>query len=187
MKLKKITNEIYLGLNKKEIRHASNDKIFEYELLTIKSVNNKFINRNMLDTYESLTKIDDKFLTKKDDVIICSKPPYNVILVDDSYENILVPNNFIILRSSNVNVIFLYNYLNLLGSKMKNDEKDDNINITKYDVENIDVDLDNENIDKVASLSSRINKRQEAYSKLLDNDQELLEMIFVKEGIIYNE
>ena len=184
MELRECVNDIYLGLNKKETRHTSNDKIYNYDLLTIKSVNNKFINKETLDKYESLTRIDEKFLSKAGDIIICSKPPYNVVLIDSLNENILVSSNFIILRNTHIDKTYLYNYLNLLGSKMKFDEQDDNVNITKTDVEHIKIANDEKKIKKISDLASRINKRQEAYGKLLDNDQELIRMVYIKGGII---
>lgn len=187
MELKECVKEIYLGLNKKESRHTTNDKVYAYDLLTIKSVNNKFVNRDVLETYESIIKVDDKFLTKDNDIIICSKPPYNVVLIDEEMEGILVPSNFIILRDITINVNYLYNYLNLLGSKMKFNNDDENTNITKSDVEQIVVKIDENKIKKIAELSSRINKRQKAYGKLLDNDQELIRMTYVKMGVIDNE
>ena len=187
MELKEYVNDIYLGLNKKETRHTSNDKIFSYKLLTIKAINNRFINKDVLEEYESLTKIDDKFLTKKEDIIICSKPPYNVVLINEEDDGILIPNNFIILRNSRLNTTFLYNYLNLLGSKMKFNKDDENTNITKADVEQIRLKIDDNKIKKISELSSRINKRQKAYGKLLDNDQELIKMIYIKGGIFENE
>lgn len=187
MEFKEYVNDIYLGLNKKETRHTSNDKVFAYKLLTIKAINNRFINKDVLEEYKSLTKIDDKFLTKKDDIIICSKPPYNVVLINDEDEGILIPNNFIILRNCKLNTTFLYNYLNLLGSKMKFNKDDENTNITKADVEQIKIDIDDDRIKKISDLSSRINKRQKAYGKLLDNDQELIKMIYVKGGVLDNE
>ena len=187
MELKECVSEIYLGINKKEVRHTSNDKIFAYKLLTIKAVNNKFINKDVLEEYESLIKVDDKFLTQKDDIIICSKPPYNVVLIDSDDEGILIPNNFIILRKSKIDTTYLYNYLNLIGSKMKFNSDDENTNITKGDVEQIKIDIDDNRIKKISDLSSRINKRQKAYGRLLDNDQELIKMIYIKGGVLDNE
>lgn len=187
MELKECISEIYLGLNKKEVRHTSNDKVFAYKLLTIKAVNNRFINKDVLEKYESLTKIDDKFLTKKGDIIICSKPPYNVVLIDNDDEDILIPSNFIVLRNSKVNPAYIYNYLNLIGSKMKFNVNDENTNITKTDVEQIKIDVDEKKIKKISSLSTRINKRQKAYGRLLDNDQELIKMIYTKGGVLDNE
>ena len=187
MELRDCISEIYLGLNKKEVRHTSNDKVFVYKLLTIKAVSNRFINKDVLEKYESLTKIDDKFLTKKNDIIICSKQPYNVVLIDNDDEGILIPSNFIILRNPKINPTYVYNYLNLIGSKMKFNVNDENTNITKTDVEQIIIDNDENKIKKISSLSSRINKRQKAYGKLLDNDQELIKMIYTKGGVLDNE
>ena len=187
MVLKECVKDIYLGMNKKEVRHTSNDRVFVYKLLTIKAVNNKFINQNVLEKYESLIEIDDKFLTKKDDIIICSKPPYNVVLIDEMSEGILIPNNFIVLRNCVINKVYLYNYLNLIGSKMKFDIGDENTNITKADVEQINIDIDDNKIKKISNLVSRINRRQQAYGKLLDNDQELIRMIYIKGGILEDE
>ena len=67
---------------------------------------------------------------------------------------------------------------------MKIDEQDDNVNITKTDVEHIKVSIDEKTIKKISNLASRINRRQEAYGKLLDNDQELIRMVYIKGGII---
>ncbi len=186
MKLNECVKDIYLGLNKKETRYTSNDRIIPYKLLTIKSVNNKFINQDALDEYNSLIEISDKFLTKKGDVIICSKPPYNVVLIDDD-EGILIPSNFIVLRNIKIDGTYLYNYLNLIGSKMKYDEEDGNINITKTDVEQINIKTDEKVIKKISELASKINNRQKAYGRLLDNDQELIRMVYVKGGVIENE
>lgn len=184
MKIIECVKDIYLGLNKKETRHTANDNIIPYDLLTIRSVNNKFINNDLLDKYESLTKIDEKFLSKKGDIIICSKPPYNVVLVDENCENILIPNNFIILRNIDINNVYLYNYLNLLGPDMKFNKKDENNNITKSDIEQLNINYDESVVNKIADLSSKINKRQEAYGKLLDNDQELIRIVYIKGGVI---
>ena len=54
MEFKEYVNDIYLGLNKKETRHTSNDKVFAYKLLTIKAINNRFINKDVLEEYKSL-------------------------------------------------------------------------------------------------------------------------------------
>lgn len=187
MVLKDCVDDIYLGMNKKEVRHTSNDKIFTYKILTIKAVNNKFINKNLLEKYESLVKIDDKFLTKRNDIIICSKPPYNVVLIALENEGILIPNNFIVLRNSKINKTYLYNYLNLIGPKMKFNIDDENTNITKTDVEQINIDLDDDKIKKISDLASRINRRQQAYGRLLDNDQELIRMVYIKGGALEDE
>ena len=187
MKIIECVNEVFLGTNKKEDRHTVNDKVKVYDLLTIKSVNNKFINKNALDKFESIFPLDKKFLTKENDIIICSRPPYNVVLIDKKNEGILVPSNFIILRDSNINANYLYNYLNLIGIKMKSNIDDSNVNIKISDIEDLNIKVDDKIIKNISDITNRINKRQEAYGKLIDNDQELIKMIFEKEGVIKDE
>ena len=70
---------------------------------------------------------------------------------------------------------------------IKFNKDDENTNITKADVEQIRLKIDDNKIKKISELSSRINKRQKAYGKLLDNDQELIKMIYIKGGIFENE
>lgn len=188
MKLCDFGGNIYLGQQKKEYRYTNNNELFTYKLLTQNSIRNRFINPDFLEEYDSIVKLDDKYLTKKGDIIVCSKQPYNVVLInDETEENIYITNNFVILRNLKIDSYYLYNYLNLLGFNMKFDKEDENKNITKTDIEQLEININKDMLDKVSELCSRINIRQKSYGKLLDNDEQLIKLIFEKSGCDFDD
>ncbi|MCK9151537.1 restriction endonuclease subunit S [Methanobacterium alcaliphilum] len=74
-------------------------KLYKYQHVTLKSVENNNIDLNLLETIESEREIDDKYLLKKGDIIIKLSPPYNAAFVNFDLGNIVVPQNFAIIRS----------------------------------------------------------------------------------------
>lgn len=188
MKLIDIVEDIHGGTTRKEDRTTLNDKKYVYKKLTIKSVNNKFINKEFLEDFNSLNEIDEKFLTRKNDIILCTKTYNSVYIKDYNDEGFLVGGNFIILRNIKIEPSFLYNYLNLLNFNIKDLKDDANTNITKTDLENLEIpDLPDNSINKISEITETINNRQKAYATLMDNDQELIKLVYEKEGCVWDE
>lgn len=112
MKLKDIAN-INIGLTYSRNRLESNSP-FSYKLLTLKSIcDNSIINEKYTENFKSNKKIDEKFLTKKGDLVIKLSYPINVIYIKEEYENLLIPLYFAIIRcnSKKINNKFLYTFL----------------------------------------------------------------------------
>lgn len=186
MKLSKKVSMIFGGVNRteKKRRHTSNDDVLVYNVLTRTSINTGFVNKNELVEDDSLTNIDHKYLTKENDIVISSKEPFNVVLISSDDENILVDNNFVILRDSEIDVTFLYNYLKIMGKKMKSLSSQ---NLTKAEIEDIEIpdSFNDKKIEKIAKITKRLNNRQKGYGTLLDNDEELIKLIYEKESRDY--
>ena len=108
---------------------------------------------------------------------------------------ILIPNNFIILRDIKKDKTFLYNFLicimpSLLNAKKeykKNNGKG-NDNLTQQDIEEIEIPVPKaEVLKKLSEVSNRINRRQALYSDLINNDKELINTLYRKEGVVKND
>lgn len=197
MKLSDYVNSVGFGYNlsSKEV----NDKCFknyEYKMLTITSINSGFIYSNELKDYISDMVINEKFLTKVGDIVVCCKQPYNMVLIKtEKDENILVNSNFIILRDIKIDRNYLYNYLllnrgNIIEKKRKQQEKVSKVNenLSKPDIEDLEIVIPKkQNMNKLARILREINERQSLYDSLINNDKELIKTFLEKEGVINND
>ena len=198
MKLCECADNIFLGYNRSAVnQNIVNPRVHEYKLLTISSMKSGFIYTKEIndnEKYASNIEIDPKYFTKKDDIIICCKQPYNMVLIEqDEEKNILIPSNFVVIRDSNIDVDYLYNYLRIklnefLRYKRENSKVEkQNDNISKADVEDIEISIPKKSLAKLSTVLKRINNRQSLYNNLINNDEELIKTLLRKEGVIEND
>ena len=198
MKLCECADNIFLGYNRSAVnQNIVNPRVHEYKLLTISSMKSGFIYTKEIndnEKYASNIEIDPKYFTKKDDIIICCKQPYNMVLIKrDEEKNILIPSNFVVIRDSNIDVDYLYNYLRIklnefLRYKRENSKVEkQSDNISKADVEDIEISIPKKSLAKLSTVLKRINNRQSLYNNLINNDEELIITLLRKEGVIEND
>ncbi len=198
MKLCDYADNIFLGYNRSAVnQNTVNPRAHEYKLLTISSMRSGFIyikEINDNEKYASNVEIDPKYFTKKDDIIICCKQPYNMVLIkQDEEKNILIPSNFVVIRDSNIDVNYLYNYLRIkLNEFLKYKRENSKVekqsdNISKADVEDIEINVPKTSTIKLSTVLKRINNRQSLYNNLINNDEELIKTLLRKEGVIEND
>ena len=198
MKLCECADNIFLGYNRSAVnQNIVNPRVHEYKLLTISSMKSGFIYTKEIndnEKYASNIEIDPKYFTKKDDIIICCKQPYNMVLIkQDEEKNILIPSNFVVIRDSNIDVDYLYNYLRIklnefLRYKRENSKVEkQSDNISKADVEDIEISIPKKSLAKLSTVLKRINNRQSLYNNLINNDEELIKTLLRKEGVIEND
>lgn len=83
-----------------------------YRMLTLKSFEQRgLLNKNEFEDFESNEILNNKYLTKKGDVIIRLSYPYTAITISDNEEGILIPSLFAIVRLNND--IILPGYLSI--------------------------------------------------------------------------
>ena len=198
MKLCDYADNIFLVYNRSAVnQNIVNPRVHEYKLLTISSMKSGFIYTKEIndnEKYASNIEIDPKYFTKKDDIIICCKQPYNMVLIKrDEEKNILIPSNFVVIRDSNIDVDYLYNYLRIklnefLRYKRENSKVEkQSDNISKADVEDIEISIPKKSLAKLSTVLKRINNRQSLYNNLINNDEELIITLLRKEGVIEND
>jgi restriction endonuclease S subunit len=108
--------EIRVGLVTNRKKSAKQDKsVKTYKLLTLKSFNvNGRFNKNNLEDFYSNEDLDNKYLTKKGDIIIRLSHPNTAIIIDETNEGLLISSLFVVIRLNNdiINPAFLCIYLN---------------------------------------------------------------------------
>ena len=137
-----------------------------------------------------ITEIKDKYLMHERDIIISLKKPYKVgtyryLNLFNSEKNIVIPNNFIILRGINMNLysyIFVANYLEKIGiAKYVEKNKVNarmNKELTLEDIKNIELpDITKEQQMKISTLLNYINDRSAIYSTILENDDQIIKLM----------
>ena len=101
MKLEKISN-IQTGLVLARKRASVMDKkVNNYKMLTLRSFENSgWINLSNLDLFTTTEIIEDKYLTKKGDIVIRLTAPYTAVSISSETE-LLIPSNFAVIRILN--------------------------------------------------------------------------------------
>lgn len=191
MKLKDYADTMFVGFNVSIYKNKSknDENLYKYRQLTIASISSGFVDENYLTSYEKSGEVDSKYLTQIGDIIVCSKEPCNVILISkDDEEGILIPNNFIVIRNVKVDIVYLYNLVNISKNQMysiidnKKWESENNKMLSKSDLEDLELPkLNDKSIEKLSKICTRINNRQYSYNKLIQNDEHLVEILFKKE------
>lgn len=191
MKLKEYVDTMFVGFNTSLYKNKvkCGDNLYKYRQLTIASISSGFIDENNLTSYEKNGEVDSKYFTRIDDIIICSKEPCNVIMINkEDDEGILIPNNFIVIRDINVDIYYLYNLIKVLKNQIhdivnnKKWESENNKMLSKSDLEELELPkLNDKSIEKLSNICTRINNRQYSYKKLIQSDEELIRLLFKKE------
>ncbi len=72
-----------------------------YKLLTLKSVNPKaFVDTSLLEDYYATEKLNQDYLTQKDDIIIRVTNPYTAVLIDETTKGLVIPSHFTVIRTN---------------------------------------------------------------------------------------
>ncbi|MCK9225043.1 MAG: hypothetical protein M0R46_12150 [Candidatus Muirbacterium halophilum] len=99
MKLKNIA-EVRTGLTmlRKKAERFSED-IYKYNQLNLKCLDGEgnFYIEN-IDIFESQEKLDKKYFTAKDDIIVRLREPVSATLINETSKNLLIPSYFAIIR-----------------------------------------------------------------------------------------
>ena len=120
MKLSEIA-EIRTGqvLSRKQ---AQGDTGIPYKVFTLASILKEGkINEELIEDFQSNSKIDGQLLTKEDDILIRLSAPYTAVYITKAYENILIPSLVAVIRLKSED--YLPEYVKIfLNSKIAKDE-----------------------------------------------------------------
>lgn len=178
MKIKDVFEEISVGYN------ISNTTVKDKYSKIYKTLHKDSIQyTNIIDSrlIEKIFtgEIKKKYFIQPRDILIFVKKPYRVgTYTYEINEDIVIPNNFIILRGINIDkysYIFIANYLEKIGIK-KFIEKNNFIgNLTIDDIKKIELpDISKEKQMSISPLLNAINERSAIYTNILDNDDKIV-------------
>ena len=174
MKIKDIFEEIIVGYN---ITNAAvKDKYSKmYKTLHKDSIQYTNIIESNLIEKAFTGDIKTKYFVQPRDILIFVKKPYRVgTLAYDTEEEIIIPNNFIVLRGINMDkysYIFIANYLENIGINKFIEENKHEGNLSLEDIKNIELpDIPKEKQMTISPLLKAINERSAIYSNILEND-----------------
>ena len=178
MLIKDVFKEIIVGYN---ITNSTtkNDYAKRYKTLQKDSIQYTNIIKDKLIEKNFTSEVKDKYFMKPRDILIFVKKPYRVgtYTYGDNIE-LVIPNNFIILRNIDMDkysYIFVANYLEkVIMDKFKNDDtKKGNLSIGE--IENIELpDIPKDKQMTISPLLKAINKRSAIYSNILENDDKII-------------
>lgn len=125
MKFEKLSKlaELQTGLvlRRKEAKSdTKNPK--SYLSLNLKSINiDGSIDKGLLESFQAEEEIDTRFLTMRDDIIVGLLPPFRTVQIVDSFLELIVPSQFVIIRIKNQKITpdFLQSYLSQTNSLEK--------------------------------------------------------------------
>ena len=178
MLIKDVFKEIIVGYN---ITNSTtkNDYAKRYKTLQKDSIQYTNIIKDKLIEKNFTSEVKDKYFMKPRDILIFVKRPYRVgtYTYGDNIE-LVIPNNFIVLRNIDMNkysYIFVANYLEkVIMEKFKKDNtKKGNLSIGEIeDIELPDISKDKQMT--ISPLLKSINKRSAIYSNILENDDKII-------------
>ena len=178
MKIRDVFEDIFIGYNL--TNSAVDDKYAKYyKSLQKDSIQYTNVVPNKLIEKKYSSDIKKKYYLQDKDIIIFIKKPYRVGTYSEDDNEIIVPNNFVILRgidSDKYSYIFLANYLERIGIKkyVEKNNKDGNLSIE--DIKEIDLpDIPKIDQVKITRLLKNINRRSAIYSNILDNDEKIID------------
>lgn len=180
MQIKDVFPEIFTGVNlnvgnskeesTREIYTLIKDSI-QYTNIIDKKLIKKTINIDVKDKY----KMSDR------DIIISLKKPYKVGTYRFiKHREIIIPNNFAILRNidrDKYSYIFVANYLERIGidKYIKEHPNRRNEDLSIAEVKEIELpDISKEEQMRISNLVNKINERSALYNNLLENDEEII-------------
>lgn len=180
MQIKDVFPEIFTGVNlnignskeesTREIYTLIKDSI-QYTNIIEKKLVKKIVNVDIKDKY----KMSDR------DIIISLKKPYKVGTFRFIYhKEIIIPNNFAILRNINrdkYSYIFVANYLERIGIAKYIQEHPErkNEDLSISEIKEIELpDISKEEQMRISELVNNINERSALYNNLLENDEEII-------------
>lgn len=96
-------------------RKISKEKTaYKYNVLTLKSISSdSYIDHKLTETVFMTEHLKSEYVTHRGDIIIRLSVPYTAALIDTNTEGLVIPSNFIVVRSSKeINTNYLYCLLN---------------------------------------------------------------------------
>lgn len=178
MKIKEVFEEIFTGYNMTNAT-GNNKEPKNVFLIQKDSIQYTNIIKNKLVEKKITTDIKNKYFMQDRDIIISLKKPYKV----GTYRfcdanNVVIPNNFIILRGINRDLysfIFVPNYLEKIGINKFAKENNITGELTVENIKNIELpDISKETQMKISELINNINDRSLIYSNILENDDKII-------------
>ena len=177
MTIREVFDEILVGYN---LNNAGvKDKYSKYyKTLQKESIQyTNIIPKKLIDKAFS-SDIKSKFFLQERDILIFVKKPYRVGVYVGSSSEIVVPNNFIILRGIDLekySYTFVANYLEKIGIQEFVEKKNIKGNLSIEDVKDIKLpDIPKEEQMKISALLRTINERSSIYSNILENDEKIV-------------
>ena len=178
MLIKDVFKEIIVGYNLTNST-TKNDYAKRYKTLQKDSIQYTNIIRDKLIEKSFTSEVKDKYFMKPRDILIFVKKPYRVgTYTYDNNIELVIPNNFIVLRDIDMDkysYIFVANYLEkVIMEKFKEDNtKKGNLSIGEIeDIELPDIPKDKQMT--ISPLLKAINKRSAIYSNILENDDKII-------------
>ena len=178
MKVKDVFKEVIVGYN---LNNAGVDDEYSRYYKTLQKESIQYTNiipKKCIDRKFS-SHIKPKFFMQDRDILIFVKKPYRVgtYTVNDKLE-VVIPNNFIILRGIDMekySFIFVANYLEKIGIKNYIEKENIDRNLNKEDIKDIDLpDISKEKQMTISPLLNAINDRSALYSNILENDEKIV-------------
>lgn len=184
MLIKDAFKEVFTGFN--ITNSVGNDKYVK-DIYFIQKDSIQYVNiiENKLVKKRVGVDIKNKYLLEGRDIIISLKKPYKVGTYKRLFKEektVVIPNNFIVLRGINRDIysyIFVANYLEKIGIEKYATENKINERANKEllldDIMNIELpDIPKEEQMKISDLMNQINDRSAIYSKILENDDQII-------------
>ena len=179
MKLKNVFEDIIVGYN--FINASVKDEYSKvYKYLQKDSIQYTNIIESQLIERTFTGEVKKKYFVQPRDILIFVKKPYRVgTLSYEIKEDIVIPNNFIVLRGINMDIysyIFVANYLENIGINKYIEENNITGNLTIEDIKNIELpDIPKEKQMTISPLLNAINERSAIYTNILDNDKKIID------------
>ena len=178
MKLKDVFDDIIVGYNLNN--SAVKDEYSKiYKTLQKDSIQYTNIIPGRLIDKAFSGDIKKKYFMQPRDILIFVKKPYRVgtYIHEDELE-VVIPNNFIILRGIHMDYysfIFVANYLEKIGVQKYVEDNQIEGNLSIEDIKNIELpDISKEKQMTISPLLNAINERSAIYSNILENDDKVV-------------
>jgi len=179
MKIKDIFKEVLVGYNLSNTS-VNDDNPQYHKTLQKDSIQYCNIIPSRLIDKPFNENVKEKYFLQERDIIIFVKHPYRVGTYTRTDKlDLVIPSNFIILRGINMDLysyIFIANYLENIGiKKFKENSKVKTSNLTKEDIENIEIpNIPKETQMTISPLLNAINERSSIYADILENDNKVV-------------
>lgn len=82
-------------------KHSRVKTEYQYQSLNLKSIDAKgYIKMDNLDVFIAKERLSEEYLTHTGDIIIRLSTPYTAVLITEETENLVIPSNFIVIRTN---------------------------------------------------------------------------------------